>query len=125
MPASKEFPSSSNSSTLSESELWILDSPCRSPDCSSYPARVRRSSTDDRPIVFLPGAVFFRIAFFFGAAFFVAFDFFAATRFTLVVFLRVETFGRVFFLAFLTSAVYHSRRTSVDGVMGHSFRSPV
>src|SRR5258708_1336375 len=32
--ASKAFPCSSNSSTLSESAPWTLDNPCKSPDCS-------------------------------------------------------------------------------------------
>src|SRR5437773_552979 len=32
--ASNAFPSSSNSSTLSESAPWTLDNPCKSPDCS-------------------------------------------------------------------------------------------
>ena len=33
IPASKEFPSSSNSSTLSESASSLPDKPCKSPDC--------------------------------------------------------------------------------------------
>src|SRR5437667_2200104 len=40
--ASNAFPSSSNSSTLSESAPWTLDNPCKSPDCR--PDRVSGSS---------------------------------------------------------------------------------
>src|SRR5213079_1968722 len=80
--ASNAFPSSSNSSTLSESAPWTLDSPCRSPDCR--PKRASRSSagratvstlwlffvacflsalTLFAPIVFLATAFVFTVAF--------------------------------------------------------------
>src|SRR2546427_12487453 len=80
--ASNAFPSSSNSSTLSQSAPWTLDSPCRSPDCR--PKRASRCSagratvstlwlffvacflsalTLFAPIVFLATAFVFTVAF--------------------------------------------------------------
>src|SRR6266568_2254225 len=90
--ASNAFPSSSNSSTLSESALWTLDNPCKSPDCS--PDRALSPSSANAiastlwlfprtcflsapavfpPVVFLPPIFVFTSAFFGAAFFFVCF----------------------------------------------------
>ena len=78
IPASNEFPSSNNSSTLSESTLSTLDKPCRSPDCNPEGSGRRLDEPAWRrslrlflliPIlVFSPGV--FANAFFFAVAFF-------------------------------------------------------
>src|SRR5712664_1004307 len=99
--ASNAFPSSSNSSTLSESAPSTLDNPCKSPDCSpecgpspsSPNATVStlwlfsltcflRSTAVFRLVVFLPRAFVFTSAFF-GAAFFSA-NFFLGVTLILV-----------------------------------------
>src|SRR6266481_3816549 len=97
--ASNAFPSSSNSSTLSESAPWTLDNPCKSPDCS--PGRAPSPSSPNAtvstlwcfprtcslsapavssPIAFLPPAFVLTFAFF-GAAFFFANFFLGVTLF--------------------------------------------
>lgn len=100
--ASKAFPSSSNSSTLSELAVGRSDKPCKSPDC---PSCCCRGSEDEngtngtvsttKPVLatlllfaenlfFLPGkdcleAALFRTGFFFGLIF-LATDFFRVAR---------------------------------------------
>src|SRR6267154_1087346 len=97
--ASNAFPSSSNSSTLSESAPWTLDNPCKSPDCS--PGRAPSPSSPNAtvstlwcfprtcslsapsvssPVAFLPPASVLSFAFF-GAAFFFANFFLGVTLF--------------------------------------------
>src|SRR5437879_8675570 len=92
--ASNAFPSSSNSSTLSESAPWTLDNPCKSPDCS--PARVPSPSDANAtvstlwlfprtcflsaptvfpPVVFFPSTFVFTSAIFGAAVFFAHFFF--------------------------------------------------
>src|SRR5712692_1633750 len=128
--ASNAFPSSSNSSTLSESALWTLDNPCKSPDCS--PDRAPSPSSANAtvptlwlfprtcllsapavfpPVVFLPPIFVFTSAFF-GAAFFFANFFLGVTLFLIgTTFLPAVLFDFVcFFLAFFLvaiRAVYH------------------
>src|SRR5712692_8514823 len=124
------FPSSSNSSTLSESAPWMLDNPCKSPDCS--PDRAPRPSSANAtvstlwlfprtcflsapavfpPVVFLPPIFVFTSAFF-GAAFFFA-NFFLGVALFLIgtTFLPAVLFDFVrFFLVFFLvamRAVYH------------------
>jgi hypothetical protein len=102
--ASNAFPSSSNSSTLSESAPSRLDNPCRPPDWPAAGAG-SRSREKARPRVCLP----------FRAGFLAARNFFAA-----VVFLRAAGFDvRRFLVLFLLGAilaVYHrgvcSRKTA-------------
>src|SRR5580692_1432366 len=115
--ASNAFPSSSNSSTLSESAPWRSDKPCRSPDCpperepkpagSNTTLSVR--SLLPRVLVlfsafFFFGATFFAAAFTAGAAFFAALFFGAGFR--LGAFLGLLFF---FFLVVLVAmgGVYH------------------
>src|SRR5436853_3612854 len=97
--ASNAFPSSSNSSPLSESAPSTLDNPCKSPDCS--PDRAPSPSSANAtvstlcffprtcslsapavspPVVFLPPAFVLTFAFF-GAAFFFANFFLGVTLF--------------------------------------------
>src|SRR5229473_5316520 len=128
--ASNAFPSSSNSSTLSESAPWMLDNPCKSPDCS--PDRAPSPSSANAtvstlwlfprtcllsapavfpPVVFLPPIFVFTSAFF-GAAFFFANFFLGVTLFLIgTTFLPAVLFDFVcFFLAFFLvaiRAVYH------------------
>src|SRR5256885_8744327 len=97
--ASNAFPSSSNSSTLSESAPWTLDNPCKSPDCSPdrAPSPSSANATVSKlwcfprtcslsapavspPVVFLPPAFVLTFAFF-GASFFFANFFLAVTLF--------------------------------------------
>ena len=49
MPASKAFPSSSNSSTLSESARSRRDTPCRSPDCPALRVALLRERLGPAP----------------------------------------------------------------------------
>src|SRR6266403_2084095 len=90
--ASNAFPSSSNSSTLSESAPWTLDNPCKSPDCSPDrpPSPSGANATASTlwlfprtcflsapavfpPVVFLPPTFVFTSAFFGAALFFANF----------------------------------------------------
>src|SRR6266446_3557525 len=117
--ASNAFPSSSNSSTLSESAPWTLDNPCKSPDCS--PDRAPSPSSANAtvstlwlfprtcflsspavfpPVVFLPPAFVFTSAFF-GAAFFFANFFLGVTPFLASFFSTAFFIGATFLPAVL------------------------
>src|SRR6266849_2235191 len=117
--ASNAFPSSSNSSTLSESAPWALDNPCKSPDCS--PDRAPSPSSANAtvstlwlfprtcflsspavfpPVVFLPPAFVFTSAFF-GAAFFFANFFLGVTLFLASFFSTAFFIGATFLPAVL------------------------
>src|SRR5579863_1205637 len=112
--ASNAFPSSINSSTLSESAPSRRDNPCRSPACS--PERDRgpcgeNAMTSARAILlrvfFLPEA--FRITAFFEADFFFADVLRRLTVFIVVAFLRTVLFDLVnFFLVFFLVAIARS-----------------
>src|SRR6267143_1190349 len=78
--ASNAFPSSSNSSTLSEPAPAIPDNPCKSPDCPPDRAPRPLGSNTTLPIFslfprtfFVLRAAFFRKGFLFGATFFAGF----------------------------------------------------
>src|SRR6266403_1831079 len=117
--ASNAFPSTSNSSTLSESAPWTLDNPCKSPDCS--PARTPGLSNGNDtvstlwvfprtcslstplvfpPVVLLPPTFVFASALF-GAAFFFANFFLGVTLFFASFFLTAFFIGTTFLPAAL------------------------
>src|ERR1039458_1451655 len=137
---SNAFPSSSNSSTLSESAPATLDNPCKSPDCR--PELASRPFGGNATVstlwlfsgicflsaltVFAPiWTAFVFTAAFFGAGFFLA-DFFLGTPLFLssffvgVTFLPVALFDFVCFVCFVLvfflaaiRAVYHRHKRSV------------
>src|SRR5882672_3537404 len=90
--ASKAFPSSSSSSTLSESAPSRFDRPCRSPDWppERAPSPVGWNTTVSA-LSLLPRTLFFLSTFFFFAAAFLA----GAALFA-VIFLRAGFWARVF-----------------------------
>src|SRR5882724_3848360 len=125
--ASKVFPSSSNSSTLSESAPWTLDNPCKSPDCSPdraiAPSSALASVSTRRlflrtcfltPATVLSTAVFLAPTFvfasiLFGAAFFFAMFFLEGTLFDFFIgatLLPADCLFLVFSLVAI-HAVYH------------------
>src|SRR5229473_8083651 len=117
--ASNAFPSSSNSSTLSESAPWTLDNPCKSPDCSPDrpPSPSGANATASTlwlfprtcflsapavfpPVVFLPPTFVFSSPFF-GAAFFLGVVIFLASFFLNAFFLTAFFIGATFLPAVL------------------------
>src|SRR5713226_565651 len=136
--ASNAFPSSSNSSTLSESAASRLDNPCKSPDCplergpnpSGANATVSTvglfprtgflaARAVFRTAVFLAPAFVFAPAFF-GAAFFASFALSAfLTGFTFLPAVLLVCFFLVFFLATI-GAVYHRSAYGAPNTQPHS-----
>src|SRR5436190_3484613 len=125
--ASNVFPSSSNSSTLSESAPWTLDNPCKSPACSPdraiAPSSANASVSTLRlflrtcsltPATVLSTAVFLAPTFvfasiFFGAAFFFTMVFLEGTLFDFFIGATLLPAGCLFLVFSLVAihAVYH------------------
>src|SRR5580693_6894798 len=116
-PASNAFPSSSNSSTLSESAPSRFDKPCKSPDCppDRAPNPLGSNTTVSTPSL-LPRDLVFLSFFFFGAAFRAGAAFLAGGAFFAALFLGVDfrfgvflgLVGFFFFLVLVAIAgVYH------------------
>src|SRR5882724_2171083 len=134
--ASNVFPSSSNSSTLSESAPWTLDNPCKSPDWSpdraTAPSSANASVSTLRLFLrtcFLTAAAFLAPTFFFastffGAAFFFGMFFLGGTLFSARLILTAFFIGAtlpaicLFFVFSLVAirAVYH--RSVIHGARG-------
>ena len=110
--ASKAFPSSSNSSTLSELAVGRLDNPCKSPDCS--PRRLRgfpdRSATVSTPWP-LVGTRFL-----FGDVFFIATEDFLEAACFGAIFLAAAFFRFVCLFLFGMLSVYHRFSLLIPGV---------
>jgi len=102
--ASNAFPSSSNSSILSESAPATPDNPCKSPDCSPERRFIRSLGNAGAVASFFFRVLFLgaRVAFFGATAFFRVFalpldSFFLAVFFAGVIFLRAVDFDFVCF----------------------------
>src|SRR5712664_3848678 len=124
--ASNAFPSSSNSSTLSEPAPAIPDNPCRSPDCPPDRAPRPLGSNTTLPIFslfprtfFFLRAAFFRKGFLFGAIFFFA-GFFLGAAFLPAAFLFA--FSLFLFLVAIRGVYHFPSRPVTRTALGPFFR---
>src|SRR6266436_3243496 len=124
--ASNAFPSSSNSSTLSEAAPAIPDNPCKSPDCPADRAPRPLGSNTTLPMsslfprtLFLLRAAFFRKGFLFGAVFFFA-GFFLGAAFLPTAFLFA--FFLLLFLLAIRGVYHFPSRPVTRSALGQFFQ---